>query len=151
VTLEFKNTPIFIYALNMRTAYPDIYSKYSYIIFSDWFDLMIYCFQRHFQQYFSYIMAISFSGGRIWSTRRKPSNMCRQLVDFLTCGCESNGSFFAFRRKSKDQLTWNQKNVSEWSEMYTRGLLFQCAGTVKIQPIVFVWNKADLIIISSHW
>jgi hypothetical protein len=31
-----------------------------------------------------------------------------------------------------------------------RGLLFQCAGTEKIQPIVFVWNKADLIIISSH-
>jgi hypothetical protein len=31
VTLEFKNTPIFIYALNMRTAYPDIYSKYSII------------------------------------------------------------------------------------------------------------------------
>jgi hypothetical protein len=34
--------------------------------------------------------------------------------------------------------------------MYTRGLLFQCAGTVKIQPIVFVWNKADFIIIIEN-
>ena len=26
-------------------------------------------FNRHFQQYFSYIMAVSFIGGGIWSTR----------------------------------------------------------------------------------
>ena len=31
VTLEFKKTPILIYALNMRTACPVIYSKYSFI------------------------------------------------------------------------------------------------------------------------
>jgi hypothetical protein len=29
------------------------------------------------------------------------------------------------RRKSKDWLAWNQNNVSEWSDMSTRGLLFQ--------------------------
>jgi len=28
-------------------------------------------------------------------------------------------------RKSKDWLTRNQNNVSEWSDMSTRGLLFQ--------------------------
>ena len=32
----------------------------------------IYCVQRHFQQYFSYIMATSFSGGRSRSPRREP-------------------------------------------------------------------------------
>ena len=37
------------------------------------------------------------------------------------------------RRKSKDWLAWNQNNVSEWSDMSTRGLLFQWAGTIKIQ------------------
>jgi hypothetical protein len=41
-----------------------------------------------FQQYFSYIMATSFSGGRSWSTRREPSTMGKQLVNFITCGWE---------------------------------------------------------------
>jgi hypothetical protein len=36
-------------------------------------------FVRHFQQYFSYIMATSFTGGRSRSTRREPSTMGKQL------------------------------------------------------------------------
>ena len=31
----------------------------------------------------------------------------------------------ALRRMSKDWLAQNQNNVSEWSDMHTRGLLFQ--------------------------
>jgi hypothetical protein len=31
----------------------------------------------------------------------------------------------ALRRKTKDWLARNQNNVSEWSDMSTRGLLFQ--------------------------
>ena len=31
----------------------------------------------------------------------------------------------ALRRKSKDWLARNQNNVSEWSDMFTCGLLFQ--------------------------
>ena len=31
----------------------------------------------------------------------------------------------ALRRKSKDWLARNQNNVSEWSDISTRGLLFQ--------------------------
>jgi hypothetical protein len=52
------------------------------------FDFLV--FQRHFQQYFSYIMATSFSGGRI---RRKPPTMGKQLVSFITCGCDSSAPF----------------------------------------------------------
>jgi hypothetical protein len=33
----------------------------------------------------------------------------------------------------KDCLARNQDNVSEWSNMSTRGLLFQWASTLKIQ------------------
>jgi hypothetical protein len=33
--VPFKNTPIFIYAFNMRTIYPVIYSKYLFIYFSE--------------------------------------------------------------------------------------------------------------------
>jgi hypothetical protein len=55
---------------------------------------MFIVFKRHFQQYFSYIMATSFSGGRRWSTRREPPTMGKQLVNFITCSCESNAPFF---------------------------------------------------------
>ena len=47
--------------------------------------------QRHFQQYFSYI---SYSGGRNRSTRKEPPIMGKQLVSFITCGCESSAPFF---------------------------------------------------------
>ena len=50
--------------------------------------------QRHFQQYFSYIMATSFSGGRNRSTRKEPPIMGKQLVSFIICGCESSAPFF---------------------------------------------------------
>ena len=50
----------------------------------------IYCVLRHFQQYFSYIMATSFSGGRSRSTRREPPTRGNQLVNFITCGYESS-------------------------------------------------------------
>jgi len=46
------------------------------------------------QQYFNYIMATSFSGGRSRSTRREPLTMGKQLVNFITCGCESSAPFF---------------------------------------------------------
>ena len=33
--------------------------------------------------------------------------------------------FVALRRKSKDWMAQNQNNVSEWSDISTRGMLFQ--------------------------
>jgi hypothetical protein len=66
----------------------------SNIIFNLWFDL-IYCAYCHFQQYFSYIMATSFSGGRSRSTQREPQTMGKQLVNLITGGCESSASFFS--------------------------------------------------------
>jgi hypothetical protein len=51
-------------------------------------------FTRHFQQYFKYIMATSFSGGRSRSTWREPLTMGKQLVNITTCGCESSAPFW---------------------------------------------------------
>jgi hypothetical protein len=48
----------------------------------------------HFQQYFSYIMAISFSGGGSRNIHREPPTLGKQLVNFITCGCESSAPFF---------------------------------------------------------
>ena len=59
-----------------------------YIIFwfIDWFFV--------FNATFSYIIATSFSGGRSWSAQREPPTMGKQLVNFITCGCESSAPFF---------------------------------------------------------
>ena len=59
--------------------------------------------------------------------------------------CCFSAKHAALRKKSKDWLARNQNNVSEWSDMSTHGLLFQCASTIKIQPSVLVQNKADVI------
>jgi hypothetical protein len=44
----------------------------------------------------------------------------------------------ASRRKRKDWSARNQNNVSEWSDMYIRGLLIQLANTINIQLSVLV-------------
>jgi hypothetical protein len=46
------------------------------------------------QQYLSYIMATSFSGGRSRSTLREPPTMGKQLVNSITCCCELSAPFF---------------------------------------------------------
>jgi hypothetical protein len=54
-----------------------------------WFDF--WCFSATF----SNISATTgFSGGRSQSTQREPSTMGKQLVNLITCGCESSASFF---------------------------------------------------------
>ena len=70
----------------------------------DWLIFGVYC---HFQQYFSYIMATSFSGGRSWSTWREPPNMGKQLVNFITGDCESSAPFFVIYK-----LIWKCTHVS---------------------------------------
>jgi hypothetical protein len=43
-------------------------------------------------------MTTSFSGGRNQSTRREPLTMGKQLVNFITCGYESNAPFLQFTK-----------------------------------------------------
>jgi len=49
------------------------------LFYIDWIGLIV--FNGHFQQYFSYIIATSFSGGGSRSTRREPPTMGKQLVN----------------------------------------------------------------------
>jgi hypothetical protein len=67
---------------------------------------LIFDVYRHFQQYFSYIMATSFSGGRSQSTRREPSTIGKQLVNFITCGCESSALFFAIYKAGHEPTAY---------------------------------------------
>jgi hypothetical protein len=61
-----------------------------------------------------------------------------QTKDYKIGICCFSAKHAALRRKSKDWLARNQNNVSEWSDMSTRGLLFQGASTIKIQLSVLV-------------
>ena len=47
-----------------------------------------------------------------------------QEKDYKIGICCFSGKHAALRRKNKDWLAWNQDNVSEWSDMSIRGLLF---------------------------
>ena len=48
-----------------------------------------------------------------------------QTKDYKIGICCFSAKHAALRRKSKYWLARNQNNVSEWSDMSTRGLLFQ--------------------------
>jgi hypothetical protein len=61
-----------------------------------------------------------------------------QTRDFKIGICCFSAKHAALRRKSKDWLSRNQDNVSEWGDMSTRRLLFQWASTIKIQLSVLV-------------
>jgi hypothetical protein len=70
-----------------------------------WLNL-IFGVERHFQQYFSYIMATSFSGGRSRSIRREPPTMGKQLLNFITCGCELSAPFFVIYKAGREPMPY---------------------------------------------
>ena len=51
-------------------------------------------FNATFSNILAFIMATSFSGARNQSTQREPPTMGKQLVNFITCGCESSAPYF---------------------------------------------------------
>jgi hypothetical protein len=56
-----------------------------------------------------------------------------QTKDYKIGICCFSAKHAALRRESKDWFARNQNNVSKWSDMSTRRLLFQWASTIKIQ------------------
>ena len=72
-----------------------------------------------------------------------------QTKDYTIGICCFSAKHATLRRKGKYWLVRNQNNVSEWSDMSTHELLFQCASIIKIQLNVLVEYKADIIIIIS--
>ena len=57
-----------------------------------------------------------------------------QTKDYQLVVVAYNAKHAELRRKSKDWLARNQDNMSEWSDMYIRGLLFPLANTIKKKP-----------------
>ena len=61
-----------------------------------------------------------------------------QAKDYSIGMCCFSAKHASLLRKSKDCLARNQNNVPEWSDISTRGLLFQWASTIQIQLSVLV-------------
>jgi hypothetical protein len=60
-----------------------------------------------------------------------------QTKDYKICICCFCAKHTVLRRKIIAWLVHNQDNVSKWSKMYTSGLLFQWAGTIKIHRFLY--------------
>ena len=48
-----------------------------------------------------------------------------QAKEYKISICSFSAKYAALRRKSKDWLARNQNNLSEWSDIFNPGLLFQ--------------------------
>jgi hypothetical protein len=69
-----------------------------------------------------------------------------QTKDYKIGICCFFAKHAALMWKSKDWLARNQNNVSEWSDMSIRELLFQYVSKIKIQLIVF-----SLVLSEPHY
>ena len=58
--------------------------------------------------------------------------------------CCFSAKHATFRRKSKDWLDRNQNNVSEWSDIFKHGMLFQAASAKKSSARMLVLSKCKL-------
>jgi hypothetical protein len=61
-----------------------------------------------------------------------------QTKDYNICIFRFSAKHAVLRWQNTDWLARNQNNMSEWSDMSTRGLLYQWASTIKIHLGVLV-------------
>ena len=70
-----------------------------------------------------------------------------QAEDYQVGVCCFSAVHAVLGGEDKDSLAWNHDNVSGLGDVSARGLLFQSTNTIQIQVSLFVWYKADIIII----
>ena len=71
----------------------------------NWFDLL--CL-KPLSAIFQLNHGYQLYGGRSKSTQREPPTMSKELVNFITCGCESNAPFFVNYKAGREptQYWW---------------------------------------------
>jgi hypothetical protein len=69
------------------------------------------------------------------AVNRGLESLSGQTKDYEICIYRFSHEPAASQSKSKD-CTRNQKNVFEWNDMSTRGLLFQCTIKIKLRVLV---------------
>ena len=87
-------------------------------------------------------MATSFSGGRSRSTRREPPTMGKQLVSFITCGCESSAPVLQFTkpganpRRICDRLVCVVRQSNYLTHWATRDPYIVCMTSRYVLPFI---------------
>jgi hypothetical protein len=84
-------------------------------------------------------MTTSFSGGRSRSTRREPPTMDKQLVNFITCGCESQSSapfFVIYKARRKPRGT-------RWLRLQIKG--FQNKNKSIVSTLSFTHDPTSIL------
>jgi hypothetical protein len=110
----------FVYWINFTVAKKE-YLSYGYGV------------SGHFQQYFSYIVVVSFIGGGSRRTRRESPTMGKQLVSFITCGCKSSAPFL--------QLTKPGANPHSIGDRLPNSLSHPGPGKMSIWRICWMYNS----------
>jgi hypothetical protein len=90
-------------------------------------------------------MATSFSGGRSRNTRREPPTMDKQLVNFITWGCESSAPFLSFTKSGAIGLHELLDNPTT-SPIEPPGTLSQMAHETKQKQIEYWMIKQDKLL-----
>ena len=85
----------------------------------------IYCYKNIFRFRTHYIGGVMASVLASSAVDRGFEPRSGQTKDYKIGICCFSAKHAALRKKSRDWLAWNQNNVYEWSDMSTRGLLFQ--------------------------
>jgi len=100
-----------------------------------------------FNATFSYSMATSCSGGRSRSTRREPPTMGKQLVNFITCDCESSAPFFVIYTAGREPTPYSycrfspKKYTTQHWKSRQHGLIWENEKIVELDVgWLFPWS-----------
>ena len=96
-------------------------------------------------------MANSFSGGRSRSTRREQPTMGKQLVNLITCGCESSAPFFcnvqswvrshAVLLIGLNELLGKICSENSWSQPITQGCIEYTSDMPPVITYFIRWSS----------
>ena len=91
-------------------------------------------------------MATSFSGGWSRNTRREPPTMGMQLVNFITCGCESSAPFCNLQSRTRTHVVLViglgilTTLLSVMTSTFTLSWRFKRWNQIRTAPVSFLNN-----------
>jgi FtsP/CotA-like multicopper oxidase with cupredoxin domain len=87
-------------------------------------------------------MATSFSGRGSRSTRREPPTMGKQLVNFITCGCESSAHFFVIYKAGRESAAPTVEILQPTYSVTTGdSITLECTVTSNLPVTSVQWER----------
>jgi hypothetical protein len=97
-------------------------------------------------------MASSFSGGGSRNTRREPPTMGKQLVNFITCGCESSTPFFVIYKAVGD--TWPNPTLvllnTEWKDKRSWDFVMRKYRISNMNYLAVFFSEGSTVVLWSY-